>query len=154
MSISLKKLAVDLETEFEIHEERHQPFSKVNLRHVVSQKRFNFPLGFFPRGLLTRQSANLMEYPGDLYYIHSPIHRKYTMTMRIEAGLLPTRVPEGSASSTLPAPCPPSFCLFALRCRFFAVHWISRTRISPTRFMSFRGVVISNGYRNYDEVNI
>lgn len=126
---------MDLRKEFQICKERKTlAIFKGEDKPRLFLETANFPPGFFPRGLLNRQSANLMECPGDLYYVHNPIHRKYTMTMRIEAGPLPTRVPEGSASSTLPVPYPPSFCLFAPCCRFFAVHWISRTRINLIRY--------------------
>lgn len=62
--MSFKKFAVNLRKEFQICEKRHQPFLRTKMRRVLSQKRsrLNFPPSFFPRGLLNRQSANLMEY--------------------------------------------------------------------------------------------
>lgn len=78
-----------------------------------------FSSGLFSARVVKPSECQFNGVPGRSLLHTSPIHRKYTMTVRIEAGPLPTRVPEGSASSTLLAPYPPSFCLFAPRCRFF-----------------------------------
>jgi len=36
--------------------------AKKDISHFQAKARLNFPPSFFPRGLLNRQSANLMEY--------------------------------------------------------------------------------------------
>lgn len=111
-----RKLIVELKKEFQIYEERHYP--RTEMRHVVSQKRrsrLNFPPSFFSRGLLNRQSANLMEYPGDLYYVLV----LYTESTRWRCESRLARCQREFQRVQPLRPYPPSFCLFALHCRFF-----------------------------------